>query len=126
MTLSRKGGLCLCYNSLTNKKRRLYRSALKINQNEFNKVRENVGVSLVDFYADWCGPCRMVLPVVEQIAEERDDLLVVKVNVDDNPELAKEFGVFSIPTLIVFKDGEVVNKVSGARNKAQILDLVNV
>ena len=68
----------------------------------------------------------MVLPVVEQIAEERDDLLVVKVNVDDNPELAKEFGVFSIPTLIVFKDGEVVNKVSGARNKAQILDLVNV
>jgi thioredoxin 1 len=101
-------------------------SALKINQNEFNKVRENVGVSLVDFYADWCGPCRMVLPVVEQIAEERDDLLVVKVNVDDNPELAKEFGVFSIPTLIVFKDGEVVNKVSGARNKAQILDLVNV
>ena len=101
-------------------------SALKINQNEFNKVRENVGVSLVDFYADWCGPCRMVLPVVEQIAEERDDLLVVKVNVDDNPELAKEFGVFSIPTLIVFKDDEVVNKVSGARNKAQILDLVNV
>jgi len=101
-------------------------SALKINQNEFNKVRENVGISLVDFYADWCGPCRMVLPVVEQIAEERDDLLVVKVNVDDNPELAKEFGVFSIPTLIVFKDGEVVNKVSGARNKAQILDLVNV
>jgi thioredoxin 1 len=101
-------------------------SALKINQNEFNKVRENVGVSLVDFYADWCGPCRMVLPVVEQIAEERDDLLVVKVNVDDNPELAKEFGVFSIPTLIVFKDGEVVNKVSGARNKAQILELVNV
>ena len=101
-------------------------SALKINQNEFNKVRENVGVSLVDFYADWCGPCRIVLPVVEQIAEERDDLLVVKVNVDDNPELAKEFGVFSIPTLIVFKDGEVVNKVSGARNKAQILDLVNV
>ena len=101
-------------------------SALKINQNEFNKVRENAGVSLVDFYADWCGPCRMVLPVVEQIAEERDDLLVVKVYVDDNPELAKEFGVFSIPTLIVFKDGEVVNKVSGARNKAQILDLVNV
>ena len=89
-------------------------------------MRENAGVSLVDFYADWCGPCRMVLPVVEQIAEERDDLLVVKVNVDDNPELAKEFGVFSIPTLIVFKDGEVVNKVSGARNKAQILDLVNV
>ena len=101
-------------------------SALKINQNEFQKIREKEGLSLIDFYADWCGPCRMVLPIVDQIADERDDLTVAKVNVDENPELAKEFGVFSIPTLVVIKDGRVVNKVSGARNKAQILDLLSV
>ena len=102
-------------------------AVIKITTENFESevIRSDVPV-LLDFYADWCGPCRLLGPVVEQIAEERDDLLVVKVNVDDNPELAKEFGVFSIPTLIVFKDGEVVNKVSGARNKAQILDLVNV
>ena len=99
-------------------------SALKINQNEFSRVRENTGVSLIDFYADWCGPCRMVLPIVDEIASERDDLLVVKVNVDDNPELAKEFGVFSIPTLVVMKNGQVINRQSGAKTKAKILERV--
>lgn len=99
-------------------------SALKINQNEFSRVRENTGVSLIDFYADWCGPCRMVLPIVDEIASERDDLLVVKVNVDDNPELAKEFGVFSIPTLVVMKNGQVINRQSGAKTKAKILEMV--
>ena len=101
-------------------------SAIKINQDEFRKIRENEGVSLLDFYADWCGPCRMVLPIVDEIAGEREDITVAKINVDENPALAKEFGVFSIPTLIVFKNGKVVNKVSGARNKAQILDLLVV
>ena len=101
-------------------------SAIKINQTEFRKIRENEGGSLLDFYADWCGPCRMVLPIVDEIAGERKDITVAKINVDENPALAKEFGVFSIPTLIVFKDGKVVNKVSGARNKAQILDLLVV
>ena len=99
-------------------------SAIKINQNEFQKVRENPGVSLLDFYADWCGPCRMVLPLVERIADERDDLLVAKINVDENPDLAKEFGVFSIPTLVVMKNGNVVSKSAGARPKAQILAMV--
>jgi thioredoxin 1 len=116
-----------CYNGLTkNSKGDKNMSAIKINQNEFQKVRENSGVSLLDFYADWCGPCRMVLPLVEQIGEEREDLLVAKINVDENPDLAKEFGVFSIPTLVVMKDGQVVNKVSGARPKDKILELVNV
>ena len=101
-------------------------SAIKINQNEFQKVRENSGVSLLDFYADWCGPCRMVLPIVDEIASERDDLLVGKINVNDNPDLAREFGIMSIPTLIVMKDGKVVNRVSGAKSKSQILDLVKV
>ena len=82
-------------------------SAVKYNENNFNEIREREGISLIDFYADWCGPCRMVMPIVEEIASEREDLLVAKINVDDNPELAREFGIYSIPTLVVMKDGEV-------------------
>ena len=99
-------------------------SAIRLNEDNFNKVRNNEGLSLLDFYADWCGPCRMVLPIVDEIANERSDLLVGKINVNDNPDLAKEFGVMSIPTLVVMKDGKVINRVSGARSKAQILELV--
>ncbi len=99
-------------------------SAIRLNEDNFNKVRNNEGLSLLDFYADWCGPCRMVLPIVDEIAEERSDLLVGKINVNDNPDLAREFGVMSIPTLVVMKDGKVINRVSGARSKAQILELV--
>ncbi len=79
---------------------------------------------LVDFYATWCGPCRMVGPIVEEIAEERPDIKVVKVDVDESGSLAETFGVVSIPTLVVMKDGEVVNQIVGARPKAQILDLL--
>ena len=99
-------------------------SAIRLNNGNFDQVRSNEGLSLLDFYADWCGPCRMVLPIVDEIASERDDLLVVKVNVDDNPELAKEFGVFSIPTLVVMKNGQVINRQSGAKTKAKILEMV--
>ena len=101
-------------------------SAIRLNEDNFNRVRDNEGLSLLDFYADWCGPCRMVLPIVDEIAEERSDLLVGKINVNDNPDLAREFGVLSIPTLVVMKDGKVINRVSGARSKAQILELVGV
>ena len=101
-------------------------SAIRLNEDNFNRVRDNEGLSLLDFYADWCGPCRMVLPIVDEIANERDDLLVGKINVNDNPDLAREFGVMSIPTLVVLKKGKVVNRVSGARSKAQILELVAV
>ena len=101
-------------------------SAIRLNEDNFNRVRDNEGLSLLDFYADWCGPCRMVLPIVDEIAEERGDLLVGKINVNDNPDLAREFGVLSIPTLVVMKNGKVVNRVSGARSKAQILELVSV
>ena len=99
-------------------------SAIRLNKNNFEQVRNNEGISLLDFYADWCGPCRMVLPLVEEIAEEREDLLVGKINVNDNPELAREFGVLSIPTLIVMKNGEIINRASGARSKDMILELV--
>ena len=101
-------------------------SAIRLNNDNFDQVRKNAGISLLDFYADWCGPCRMVLPIVDEIASERDDLFVAKINVNDNPELAREFGVLSIPTLIVMKDGKVINRASGARSKEKILELVEV
>ena len=78
---------------------------------------------LVDFWASWCGPCRMLSPIVDQIAEERTDIKVCKVNVDEQEELAMRFGIMSIPTLIVFKNGEVVKKTMGVQPKAAILGL---
>ena len=99
-------------------------SAIRLNEDNFHRVRDNEGLSLLDFYADWCGPCRMVLPIVDEIADERSDLLVGKINVNDNPDLAREFGVMSIPTLVVMKGGKIVNRASGARSKSQILDLI--
>ena len=100
-------------------------SVLKINKNNFDSVKESNKPVLLDFYADWCGPCRMVSPIVDEIADERDDIVVGKINVDSEPELAEQFGVFSIPTLVVMKDGKVVNQSSGARPKAQILAMLN-
>jgi len=79
---------------------------------------------LLDFWAAWCGPCRMVGPVLEEIARERTDIKVCKINVDEQPELAAQFNVMSIPTLAVVKDGKVVNQSAGARPKNQILALL--
>ena len=79
---------------------------------------------LLDFWASWCGPCRMIAPTLDEIAEEREDIKVCKVNVDEEPELAAQYGIVSIPTLFVIQDGKVVNKSLGAKPKAQILDLL--
>ena len=95
-------------------------SVQKLNQNNFNNAIAN-GTALVDFYADWCGPCRMVSPIVDEIAEERRDITVGKVNVDDENALAMKYGVMSIPTLIVFKDGKEKARIVGARPKDTIL-----
>ena len=95
-------------------------SVQKLNQNNFNNAIAN-GTTLVDFYADWCGPCRMVSPIVDEIAEERSDITVGKVNVDDENALAMKYGVMSIPTLIVFQDGQEKTRIVGARPKDAIL-----
>jgi thioredoxin 1 len=100
-------------------------SAVKVGKDNFDIVRNSEKPVIVDFYADWCGPCRMVGPIVDEIAEERDDIIVGKVNVDEEEELAGKFGVFSIPTLVVMKDGKVVEQAAGAKPKAQILAMVD-
>ena len=81
---------------------------------------------LLDFWASWCGPCRMLSPIVDEVAEERTDIKVGKVNVDEQPDLAAQFGVMSIPTLLVFKDGKLGNQTVGARPKSGVLALLNV
>ena len=80
---------------------------------------------LLDFWADWCGPCRMLAPTIHEIADERPDIKVGKVNVDNDPSLAEKFGIFSIPTLIVIKDGKVVSQTAGMRPKAAVLALLD-
>ena len=99
-------------------------SVISISKNNFDLIKNSEKTVLLDFYADWCGPCRMVGPIVEEISNERDDILVAKINVDNEPELASEFGVASIPALFVIKDGKIVNQASGARPKPQILALL--
>ena len=99
-------------------------SVIKIDENKLKELMAGDKPILLDFYADWCGPCRMVSPIVDEIAEERADIAVGKINVDSEEELAAKFGVYSIPTLVVIKNGEIVRKEAGARPKAQILALL--
>ncbi|MBE6686462.1 MAG: thioredoxin [Ruminococcaceae bacterium] len=99
-------------------------SLLHINKELFDEIKECDKPILLDFYADWCGPCRMIAPAIEEIADEHPEYIVGKINVDEEPELAQQFGVFSIPLLVVLKNGEIANKAPGARPKAQILKLL--
>ena len=93
-------------------------------ENFAQEVLQSEKPVLLDFWASWCGPCRMLSPIVDEVAEERSDVKVGKVNVDEQPELAGEFGVMSIPTLLVFRGGKLVNQAVGARPKAGVLELL--
>ena len=100
-------------------------SAININKTNFqNEVINSEKPVLLDFWAPWCGPCRMVGPVMEEIAAERPNIKVGKINIDEQPELARQFRVMSIPTLVVMKNGEVVNRSVGAKPKEQILTML--
>lgn len=100
-------------------------SAVHITKDNFNsEVLQSDRTVLLDFWASWCGPCRMVSPVIDEIAEERSDIFVGKINVDEQRDLAAQFGVMSIPTLVVLKNGREVNRSVGAKPKSQILAML--
>ena len=100
-------------------------SAVIVDRNNFQEeVISSQKPVLLDFWANWCGPCRMVLPIVESIAQERPDIKVCKINVDEQPELAAEFGVMTIPTLVVMQDGKILAQSAGAKAKHEILAML--
>jgi len=99
-------------------------AVLTITNENFNDVKNSDKTVLIDFFADWCGPCKMMSPVVDQIAEECPEYLVGKINVDDEPELAEAFGVMSIPTLVVLKNGQPAAKSVGFKPKNEVLELL--
>lgn len=99
-------------------------SVIKVNKNNFDEIKNSEKRVLLDFYADWCGPCKMVSPIIDEIAEENPQYVIGKINVDENPELAMEFGVSTIPNLVIMEGGKVINQIAGARPKAAILKML--
>lgn len=127
--MTKQGALLKCalffgIIKVTHKERKMNMSVISVNKNNFEEIKLSEKPVLLDFYADWCGPCRMVSPLVDEIAEENPQYLVGKINVDDEPELAQVFGVSSIPMLVVMNNGKITAQAVGARPKQQILDML--
>lgn len=99
-------------------------SVINIGKNNFDSIKSSDKTVLLDFYAEWCGPCKIVSPLVDEIAEEHPEYVVGKINVDNEPELTSAFSVISIPTLVVMKDGKIINQAVGAKPKEQILNML--
>ena len=99
-------------------------ATVNVKVDNFSEIINSGKTVLLDFYADWCGPCRMVAPVLHEIAEEHPEYVIGKINVDNEPALARQFNVMSIPMLVVIKDGKVAESAVGAKNKAQILKML--
>ena len=119
-----KKGIILIQRS--KQKGKINMAIIDITKDNFDtEVLQSDKTVLLDFWADWCGPCRMLAPTIHEIADERPDIKVGKVNVDNDPSLAEKFGIFSIPTLIVIKDGKVVSQTAGMRPKAAVLALLD-
>ena len=125
MSSQKRNKIQIIINPQRNDREDYKMTAININKNNFqNEVMNSDKTVLLDFWAPWCAPCRMVVPIIEEIASERPDIKVGKINVDEQPELASKFGIMSIPTLVVMKNGKIVTKVSGARPKKAILEML--
>ena len=96
----------------------------QVNSNEFNEEIKS-GVVFVDFFATWCGPCKMLSPIVDEVSNEIEDVKYLKVDVDEASDIASTYGIMSIPTLIIFKDGNVINKHTGMLSKSDLIDFIN-
>jgi len=94
------------------------------NQNFKNEILNNEGIALVDFYADWCAPCKMLSPIIDEIADEHPDITVGKINIEESSALAAAYNIISVPTLILFKNGKPYSRLSGYRPKKDIIDVI--
>lgn len=125
LSLNIQRDVVYCEHQVRNKKEDIKMAVVKLNTDNFEQeVMQAEQTVLVDFYADWCGPCKMMAPVVEEVSNEAAGVKVCKINIDENMQIAQKFGVMSIPTFIAFKNGEIAGKQIGAVPKSALVNLV--